>query len=69
MMKNELRIKPLIKYTVTTGYQPDDKKEDIFTAESYEVIDNCRYIFYRTGNIVREYANGVTKLVATPVDD
>jgi hypothetical protein len=66
-MQNELQIKPLIEYEVTVqGPYEEEESQDIFTAESYECVNGTRYIFYRTGNIVREYNGFVKRIVATP---
>ena len=70
-MKNELRIKPLLEYAVTRAvYEGNNERSetDVFTAESYECLDKYRYLFYRTGNVVREYSNNIIKIVVTPVE-
>lgn len=66
-MKNELRIKPLLKYTVSYVGQPDL----VFTGDEYEWdIRSQSYKFYRTGNLIRELMPfGVAGIVVTPVDD
>ena len=67
MVENRLQIKPLIKYEVFLRNFDSDMNDaaDVFTAESYEVIDG-RTIFYRTGNKIREYQRTVDRIVATP---
>lgn len=68
-MQNELQIKPLIEYEVTImpdQWDDEPEQKDVFTAESYECVNGTRYIFYRTGNIVREYNGFVKRIVATP---
>ena len=65
-MKNELRIKPLMKYEVTTGFSIDP---EVFTADTH-IVDEGNIVFYRTGNIIRQYVDvGGIKIVITPVDD
>lgn len=71
-MSNELRILPLRKYEVTymmSVNQNDEVHTDVFTADFHNVIDN-RNIFYRTGNVIREYQTPyVLRIVVTPVDE
>ena len=65
-MNNELKIKPLLRYEVVTGFGAEP---DVFTADSHLVDDN-NVIFYRTGNIIRQYVDvGGVKIVVTPVDE
>ncbi len=63
-MKNELQIKPLRKFTVST----DDGEIDVFTGDEY-YTDGPNVIFLRTGNKIREYFGGALKVVTTPVED
>jgi hypothetical protein len=70
-MKNELQIKPLMQYEVQrVEWQQgrDERVTDVFTAEEYEVVDNCRVRFKRTGNIVREYFAMPVQIIVTPAD-
>lgn len=67
-MKNELRIKPLLKYEVTLYDSVVGEAKDAFTAEGYAVRDG-RTMFYRTGNLIREYQVPLISIIATPVDD
>ena len=71
-MNNELRILPLRKYEVTYRIQVDQNDKivsETFTADFHTVIDHARNVFYRTGNIIREYQVPLMKIVVTPVDD
>lgn len=66
-MKNEVRIKPLLKYVVE--YVDDmGKVVEAFTGDGYEVRDG-RTVFHRTGNTVREYQVPLIRIEVTPVDD
>lgn len=73
-MNNELKILPLRKYTVSVYDYRDlegANKEETFTADHYNVVADSgiiRVIFYRTGNVIREYLGGVNKILVTPVD-
>lgn len=70
-MKNELRVRPLLKYEVeytVSINQSDVLHKDTFTADDQE-YDGRRTMFYRTGNIVREYHVPLTKIIISPVDD
>lgn len=70
-MSNELRILPLrryeVHYTVPIN-QNDEERVDVFTAD-YHGVNEGRNIFYRTGNVVREYQMRINQIVVTPVDD
>jgi hypothetical protein len=69
---NELRILPLRKYEVSyiISIDTNDKlTTDVFTADYHDVVDNHRNVFYRTGNIIREYQVPMISIVVTPVDD
>ena len=71
-MNNELRILPLRKYEVTYKVevnQNDTIVKDVFTADYHTVVDHSRNIFYRTGNVIREYQVPMISIVVTPVDD
>ena len=71
-MKNEVAIKPLRQYEVHT-YQwnglDNQANVETFTADDYEVVDNMRVRFMRTGNLIREYFNLPTKVIVTPAAD
>ena len=70
-MNNELRILPLRKYEVNyiiSVDQNDVVREDTFTADYHDVKEG-RNLFYRTGNVIREYQMPLIRIVATPVDD
>lgn len=70
-MNNELRILPLRKYEVTymtTVNQNDVEKKDVFTAD-YHTVQDGRNLFFRTGNVIREYQRPLESIVVTPVDD
>jgi hypothetical protein len=70
-MSNELRILPLRKYEVNyiiSVDQNDVIREDTFTADYHDVKEG-RNLFYRTGNVIREYQMPLIRIVATPVDD
>lgn len=70
-MNNELRILPLRKFEVTylvSINQSDEIHTDTFTADFHDVKDD-RNLFYRTGNIIREYQLPMIRIVATPVSD
>ena len=70
-MSNELRILPLRKYEVNyiiSVDQNDVVREDTFTADYHDVKEG-RNLFYRTGNVIREYQMPLIRIVATPVDD
>lgn len=70
-MNNELRILPLRKFEVTylvSINQSDEIHTDTFTADFHDVKDG-RNLFYRTGNIIREYQLPMIRIVATPVSD
>lgn len=63
-MNNELKIKPLLEYEVTT-FDGIDK----FTADTME-HENRVLTFFRTGNIIRWYPNDrVTRVVVTPANE
>lgn len=69
-MSNELRILPLRKYTVSyivSIDQNDEEREDTFTADFHDVKEG-RNLFYRTGNVIREYQISLRRIIATPVD-
>lgn len=68
-MNNDLHIKPLLKYEVYIKAFDNDGNDlvDVFTAESYEVLD-FRTVFYRTGNKIREYQRLIDRIVVTPAD-
>lgn len=71
-MSNELRILPLRKYDVTfikVINQNDVEQNDSFTADYHNVLDHSRNVFYRTGNIIREYQVPLMRIVVTPVDE
>lgn len=71
-MNNELQILPLRKFEVTyvvSINQTDVEKNETFTADYHVVIDHSRNVFYRTGNIIREYQVPMIKIVVTPVDE
>jgi len=70
-LNNELRILPLRKFTVTYQMQIDQNdviKQDTFTADHHNVLDGSRNVFYRTGNIIREYQIPLMRIVVTPID-
>jgi len=69
-LSNELRILPLRKYEVTyltSINQQDVERTDSFTADYHNVQDG-RNLFYRTGNVIREYQRPLERIVVTPVD-
>lgn len=69
-MSNELRILPLREYEVYYTLSIDQKdieKTDTFTADYHNVIDG-RNVFYRTGNVIREYQMPLIRIRVTPVD-
>lgn len=71
-MNNEYQILPLRKYDVTYKLEIDQNDvivEETFTADYHTVIDHSRNVFYRTGNIIREYQIPLISIVVTPVDD
>jgi hypothetical protein len=71
-MNNELRILPLRRFDVTFTRsidQRDVEETETFTADLHAVIDHSRNVFYRTGNIIREYQVPLMRIVATPVDE
>lgn len=71
-MNNELRILPLRKYEVyyiLSIDQNDIEKMDTFTADYHTVVDHSRNLFYRTGNVIREYQIPLIRIVVTPADD
>jgi hypothetical protein len=71
-LNNELRILPLRKFEVTfikSINQNDVEETETFTADLHAVIDNHRNVFYRTGNIIREYQVPLMRIVVTPADD
>ena len=70
-MSNELRILPLRKYEATyiiSINQSDVVEIDTFTADYHDVKEG-RNLFYRTGNVIREYQIPLIRIIATPVDD
>jgi hypothetical protein len=67
-MKNELRILPLRKYEVLFNEGLYGEATDVFTAD-YHTMKDGRNLFYRTGNVIREYQVPLKRIVATPVDD
>lgn len=70
-MNNELRILPLRRYEVTYRIEVDQNDKivtDVFTADYHAVIDHSRNVFYRTGNVIREYQVPMIKIVVSPVD-
>jgi len=70
-MSNELRILPLRKFEViylVSINQNDEIHTDTFTADFHDVKEG-RNLFYRTGNIIREYQLPMIRIVATPVSD
>lgn len=70
-MQNKVRIRPLLQYEVSY-YQYIDGKEklntDTFTGDDYESVPG-RTVFYRTGNVIREYQRPILDIVVSPVDD
>jgi hypothetical protein len=69
-MNNELRILPLRKYEVSyiiSLDQNDVERTDTFTADFHKVEEG-RNLFYRTGNVIREYQMALVRIIATPVD-
>lgn len=69
-MNNELRILPLRKYDVTYIVvidQHDRLETDTFTADYHNVQDG-RNLFFRTGNVIREYQIPLLRIVITPAD-
>jgi hypothetical protein len=69
-LSNELRILPLRKYEATyiiSIDQNDEERTDTFTADYHDVKEG-RNLFYRTGNVIREYQMPLIRIVATPVD-
>lgn len=68
-MNNERRIKPLMRYEVTVYDAVIGEGVDTFTAESHEIKDGHRTVFYNTGHIIREYQVPLKRIVATPIDD
>lgn len=70
-MRNELRIRPLMKFQVTYMVSVDQRDqliEDVFTADDYDASPG-RTVFYRTGNPIRDYQAPIVKLIISPVDD
>lgn len=70
-MTNELRILPLKLYEVTyvkTIDQNDIETTDSFTAD-YHTVQDGRNLFYRTGNVIREYQRPLDRIVVTPIDE
>ena len=68
---NELRILPLRKYEVvyiSCINQTDVVNTDTFTAD-YHTVQDGRNLFFRTGNVIREYQRPLERIVVTPVDD
>jgi hypothetical protein len=67
-MNNQVKIKPLMKYELFFD-NVDHRENEVFTADGY-VQDENSLIFYRTGNIIRQYFYPFpAKIVVTPVDD
>lgn len=69
-MNNELKINRLLEYEVKYMVKGENLT-DIFTADDY-IYDQstARYLFKRTGNILREYpAHTVYRIVAKPADE
>jgi hypothetical protein len=63
---------PLRQFDVTfikSINQNDVEQTESFTADYHSVIDNSRNVFYRTGNIIREYQVPLMRIVVTPVDE
>lgn len=68
-MSNELQILPLREFEVTyikSINQNDVETSDTFTADFHDVKDG-RNLFYRTGNVIREYQMPLMRIVVTPV--
>lgn len=63
-MKNEIQIKPLLKFELS--FYDDDI--DVFTADQY-LQDENSLIFYRTGNVIRQYFVMPNKMIVSPVDN
>lgn len=61
-MNHDLVIKPLMLYEV----KGLDGETDVFTGDEYFVEDGS-VIFRRTGNNIREYIYGVSRIIVTPV--
>ena len=72
-MKNEVVIKPLREFEVHLQtydvFGDNEPAVEKFTADTYEVINNQRVQFLRTGNVVREYFSLPRKVIITPVDE
>lgn len=71
-MKNERQIKPLRQYEVFRNvWNGGDNQvvSETFTADDYEVINDCRVRFMSSGNTVREYFGMPEKVIITPVDE
>lgn len=65
-VKNELRIKPLLRYEVSLF---GEKEPDVFTADGFGTV-GAHTQFFRTGNVIRAYAkDDVRKIIITPVDN
>jgi hypothetical protein len=71
-MKNEVRIKPLLKYEVHYRTFEENGREilqiDTFTADEMGA-DPSMTTFFRTGHTIRVYFVKLEKVVISPVDD
>lgn len=68
-MNNDLKIKPLIEYELSwADYEGEPTHSDKFTADGY-VQDENSLIFYRTGNVIRQYFHPFpSRMIMTPAD-
>lgn len=69
--KNELQIRPLRLYEVQYGVsinQQDNIITDSFTADDHDITPG-HSVFYRLGNVIREYQAPIVRMIMTPVTD
>lgn len=70
-MENNIKILPLLKYTLITTDYDGIETETVFTADRFETIYNDGFMemrFYRTSNLVRVEFNRPTRMIVTPAD-
>lgn len=66
-MENKLQIKPLMEYKLVFDNDPE-RGDETFTGDQY-LQDENSLIFYRTGNIIRQYFYPFpSKIIVTPAD-
>lgn len=69
-MQNKLRIRPLMKYSVTYAVSVDQRDQHFtstFTADDH-TIEPGNAVFYRMGNVVRQINAPLIETVISPVD-